>query len=234
MYWRAYGEGCSLIVEFVGLPGSGKTTIAKEIYDRGNIAGNTVDYPLYIFYKKSWISRNVSKLLNIFFFAVVNPLVFLTIIKMVVTSGQKRPSDYFRLSLNSVYIISIIKKFSTSENIVLFDEGILHHGWAIKLGAKKSVDFEKYLRICGPDSIIIHVFCDKEVVKERMINRGKLNSRHKFIKDDLEKSEKLMHECLRYTCGNLISLENSKPGSMVNNADEIVKILESRYEVQGN
>lgn len=137
--------------------------------------------------------------------------------------------DYIRLCFNSLYIFQVVKRYSNDNDIILLDEGVLHHGWAVKIGAIKSFDLDSYLNMSSGNSLVVYVKCDIAVVEARMIERGKSNSRHELIKNNLDSREKIMQECIScLSVESLITLENNGPQHITSNTEEIIELLEKR------
>lgn len=216
-----------MIVEFVGLPASGKTTLAKEIYKISNVNGRKVRYPLYELYRKSWLSRNLLKLFGVLMFVILNPIRAISLVSMIVNSDQSRFLDYFRLIFNNLYIFYIIKKFKSCDDYILLDEGIFHHGWAVQINAKKRFDIEGYIKIFNVEKQkVIHVKCDLKLITERMIARRKLNSRHQNIKKNIYEYEKSMMRTIDVLDDeSILILRNENVIDINNNINTIINYL---------
>lgn len=187
-----------MIVEFIGLPGSGKSTLEKCIYNEGEcIGGKDTKHPLMELDSKKWIKRNLLKFFVILGYAVTKPKKTLEICTTIIESKQKNKYDYIRLIFNSLYIFYMYDTYKNSRDIIFFDEGLVHNSWAIRVNAIREFDVVKYYKIAGITSSLIIVNSNHEIIKTRIALRDNINERIKDIIDNIDCSSKSLDYCVR-------------------------------------
>ena len=201
-----------MIVELIGLPASGKTTISTEIFREEE----NVVYPLNNLYKKSWLVRNLFKAFSIVSFICIHPTRTFRLIELIIQSHQKNKSDYLRLILNNLFIFKIISRYKSHSKVVLFDEGLLHHAWGIQIGAKKEFDYETYLKLAEYETTkIIYISCDTNSLIRRMNERGKLSRRHYEISKNIDSNRAIIEKMLiNVKIDHLLNVNNSNLDSV--------------------
>ena len=189
-----------IIVEFIGFPASGKTTIAKEVYRTLVEEGVQVIYPLYDLYKKPWLTRNIIKAKDVTTYFVNNIGKSMRFIRLLSKYGQIKKRDYIRLTFNNLFLISIQTKYNKSKVICVFDEGTLHHIWALSLGACRSIELQKLLEFYTFPDIIVHVKVKTSILEERYKQRmgsNELNieERHLYVIKNADVENKKLKIC---------------------------------------
>lgn len=178
-----------MIIEFVGLPASGKTSLAKKILLYKSINGIVINYPLFELYVNSWYTRNILKIGHVIKYAFTNYGAFKTDFTNIMKSEQIGRFNLIKISLNYLFFISSYKKYKESKEIILFDEGLFHNLWAISFASKiKDIELlcNKFIeREILPDMV---VFVDCKT--NELIKRLKLRSSNTRIEksEDLERA----------------------------------------------
>lgn len=218
-----------MIVEFIGLPGSGKTTVAKEISRITSKNGLLVEYPLYDLYGEKWIKRNIIKALTILKVIIRLPIKALMLIAIILSSKQKKFTDNFRLIFNNLYLLEKIRYYSKSKKIILFDEGVFHHCWAINIGAEKQVDIDRYLKVFRNCSRkVIYIYCEIDIIANTIHSRDSDNKRMLYIKDNLKDFSIKMEKIVGSVDENsLWSFDNSSRAFHEDTYNQIVKWISS-------
>lgn len=194
-----------MIVEFIGLPASGKTTIAKGIYYNFKQESYNIRYPLLEVYKLSWLKRNLYKSVKVLSYSIKNFNKTFLFSKLIFSYRQVRLGDYFRILFNNIYFFSIQEQYSCSKDIIIFDEGSIHHIWAITLGAVNEVNLQEIIKYYKVADLTIYVKVDEKILKQRNkkritkdedIQKNKLNYRHRYIISNIEKESKNINKIL--------------------------------------
>lgn len=194
-----------MIVDFIGLPASGKTTICKKVYTRLKEESIKINYPLMEIYEIPWGRRNLYKGLKVLSYIVKNFKKTFSFSKIIFSYGQARKIDYFRIIFNNIFLFSIQDKYKNSNEVYIIDEGVIHHIWAITIGALKEIDIIKLLSYYETADLTICVNVSEETINKRNQNRNfknedkqkrRLNDRHKYILSNIDKESKRITKIL--------------------------------------
>ncbi len=115
-----------MIIEFTGLPGSGKSTLCRELEPWLRSQGYEVINWIYHTSNMSKIHRIMHKVKVSSFFLCIHPLFFLRICKVVITSCQTSNKNIISQLLNLVYVFALYRRYRLSRyqnTVVLFDQG---------------------------------------------------------------------------------------------------------------
>jgi len=178
-----------MIVEFIGLPSSGKTTFIKQI-QKHHKGALEIKHPLNELYNKSWFLRNIIKTKFLLSNVFLNKKSIYECIKIFNSiEGVKKGESFKRMFNNIFYIVFYNSIQKSEEKIYMFDEGILHHCWATYLNnnSEKVIDFSTCINLFEPSDLLIYMRMDKEIAIERNMNRNMKNNRkNKLNKRHLE------------------------------------------------
>ncbi|MEC1719112.1 hypothetical protein [Schinkia azotoformans] len=231
-----------MIVEFIGLPASGKTTIAKHIHLQDSIGNKKVKYPLYNIYKYSWFKRNLFKSLSVLKYIVVNPYKSFKLYMAIFKTNQSSWADLIKVYFNYIFLIVNYLKYKNCDDIILFDEGFLHNMWAILYASNNksdSIDLKEFIvNGCLPN-IVIKVDCNAEIIIERLFSR---NSNTRIEKEDniVEKVKNSINEIghiinsARSITGDFnidfFSVDNSKDNDLNIHVENIISFILERLD----
>ena len=158
-----------LIVEFVGNPGSGKSTIINHIYNTKYFEGNSFENKKKFFNFAKIFIFCAHKNIGIFFIIIK----FLTVLKYFLSEDNKK--NYIARLLRFKKLLFILlrmlcKIYYSSENII-FVESILHQ--LINYDCPNEKFFNKILALYGhPKLKLIFLDCPIDESLNRMISRG--------------------------------------------------------------
>jgi adenylate kinase family enzyme len=186
-----------MFIEFIGLPASGKTTIAKEIYKRLNNS-KVVIFPLKTLYEKKLIKRNLYKFGSVALYCLHHLSVLRNVISIIVDSKQRRKLDNFRLSFNLLFFLSVRERYKNEKRIVIFDEGFVHHVWAVSVNSKCKNLHVLFKNIIKKIDVTIKVECPVELIQSRMKTRKDNNERHLDFINNIDEINTVMKNIIEY------------------------------------
>jgi adenylate kinase family enzyme len=215
-----------VIIEFIGLPASGKTTIAKEFNNKISESSKVI-YPLYSLYKKNWIHRNLYKTIFVILFCIPQFNLMKKVISLVIKSRQIQVADNFRLIFNFLFFLSIREKYKNNNNIVIFDEGLVHHIWAVSVNSKFPNPYVLFSEIINKIDLTVKVDCPLDLIKARMERRIDTNNRHFNFINNIERIDDTMQNVIEYYLAEnyitkYISIDNSNQEDINFNVLKIV------------
>lgn len=223
-----------MIFEFIGLPASGKSSLAKELEINAQKNGKIAVYPLDKLYKKSWLSRNLMKPILIVGYFIKNSKKSLKLIRLIMDSKQEKLGDVMRLCINNLFLLRMYNKYYDSKKIVIFDEGVLHHFWAINIGSKNKISLSNYLAIFDSiftDVIVIYVNVESAIISERMLSRKEINRRHLKVFNNIENYYKSMETCITNArLSNVVQLTNNNMKDFEKNKNLINSKMSSKFK----
>jgi broad-specificity NMP kinase len=199
----------TLVVEFVGLPGVGKSTATQLVANGLAAAGTPVrSASLRVNLELPGWRRVVSKSSIGAAEALGRPRHALRVGRMLVGSGQRRRRDVARLWYNWLFLAGLLRRARTRPVVELLDEGIFQLLWSIGLNGGR-----RALRECSstilsgaataaalPDVVVV-VEAPLEVVQARLTSRGSRAGRVDRMTEDerraaLIRGEDLLAEVL--------------------------------------
>ena len=163
-------------IEFLGISGVGKTTIANKIVsDMEDNAINTV-WPWKMVYKENWIIRNIKKGISVLF-GGIRHIGWTGKLAKLLNSLNMNKRDAIKLFFNGVYLKESFSKCRADDNIrYIFDEGIIQYIYAIYL-RKKTEPEEKIIielaQLYGLPDYLYVIRATSKTIYSRLINRGR-------------------------------------------------------------
>lgn len=162
-----------MIVEFCGVSGVGKTTIAKKYYDQLKNDGKDVSWLTYELYaNQTWLRRNIYKgsAVVVFFFTHIRWSIkfFLFLEKHISLKELVKP--YF----NAIFLKCCLDKVKGRSGIYIFDEGIAQHLWSIALRRNQNIDDEdiaSMFKFFGCPDKVISIEADAKIIQQRILHR---------------------------------------------------------------
>ncbi|QZY55340.1 AAA family ATPase [Crassaminicella profunda] len=182
-----------LIIEFVGLPGSGKSTIVNQVVKKcREIEIDIVQPGSEIINETSRVIRNIKKLNPSLKYLIDNQKQSYEFIKGIRKNNIKSIRDHYKMIYYYIFIASMIHKAKVCPKINFLDEGMFQVLWAINFLSKDNnwtYLLEKVVRYDLLPDIIFLVEADKEEVFDRLDKRnsGKLVTNLKKGGSELER-----------------------------------------------
>lgn len=205
------------IIEFLGLPGSGKTTITKELIEELKLLGlHTHDYDkirdLKVF--SDFKIRTVPKLFKFVIFFVRNLYTYQNLVKqsknasVIISQRHKRSLVY----LKTLFILDQLD----NDSIVILEEGLLQNIWSLYLNSSL-VDLTGVLELVHSNLdkydkyTFVFLETDISIAASRIQGRKKTFRQTRFnrMKDDVLKNTLKANENLMYRIKELFKVQYS-------------------------
>lgn len=174
----------SLVVEFLGLPGVGKTTVSKRTAEYLAQWGLTVIEPVRALSDRSGVGSSLrgyrGKSLLVLRELLAHPVHSLRSIRAIGATGQPSLSVLLKIIVNWLMQCSLLRSCRTTRAVHLFDEGIFQALWSIGLegrpGAVRRVGSTLHAALSMPDVVAV-VEADLNAVAQRLQKRKGHESR---------------------------------------------------------
>jgi hypothetical protein len=132
-------ERGSAVIEFVGLAGVGKSTISHRVAEILEQRGWRVEQPTYSVdhEMRAW-QRLLLKLRLVTAEAVFHPASALRSLRAILATRQASAADVIRLTVNWLFMSSLLRKTDRRAGAHIFDEGQLNALWSIGFNARSA------------------------------------------------------------------------------------------------
>lgn len=168
-----------LLIEFVGLPGSGKSTISHEFADALRDSGREVREPVWTNYRLlSERDRRSRKIRIALRESILHRLQAFRGLRSILGTDQSRPADYPSMLLNWFYIAGLCREAARHSGVTVFDQGILQALWSVAYGSSAAtrMSIDEWSCLAGdclpPGSVAVIVEADAATLKARLARRG--------------------------------------------------------------
>jgi len=194
-----------LIVEFLGLPGVGKSTLSHRVAGILRQKGIPVYEPTYVLvYRLRKYKRILRKMLFVGLEVLHNPGHSFLSAKAIVSSKQILSKDVIKTLVTWLYLSSLRQAHSRIAGVHLFDESIHQALWSIGFGAREkelASIANGLLGLNHPSHIVVVVEASLKTIEARLGARLIRHSRlEKKLPDDphiLVRAENLLEEIKR-------------------------------------
>src|SRR5687767_9276111 len=149
-----------LSVEFIGMPGSGKSTLSRRVAERLHAGGITVAQPSYVlahgiarWRRLARKSRRVASEL------IAHPSDALRAARAVRSTRQRRAGDVLKMTFNWLLVSSLLRRRPPAGEVHLHDQGVLQALWSVGFGGAPGAAGRMAARMEGrtplPDVVVI-------------------------------------------------------------------------------
>lgn len=170
------GDGTAT-VEFFGVPGAGKSTIARRLAERLAATGRPVAEPTYeLAHEVSSPRRYLAKSGYAADGTVRRPRRALEAARAIAETGQPSPRALVKTTFNWLYVTGVLESRTPGELQVL-DQGLVQAAWSVGLGAER----DRTAPLCelavdalsrGGTALVVIVDVAPETVRDRLSSRA--------------------------------------------------------------
>jgi hypothetical protein len=161
-------------IEFMGLPGSGKSTIAALLEsDLRRLGIETVSRSVD---HAPFVRRHWERLLRIIRNAGRCRRTYLDALRLILASGQKSPLDFAKVTWNSWHVIALIADCrAAGDAVTIIDQGLFQAIWSIRLSSSRELSAEAcnaLLRSADvTDVLVVNISSEIGVASRRLVTR---------------------------------------------------------------
>lgn len=143
----------TVVIDYYGIPGSGKTTYSHRLAEKYRAAGKRVAEPSYdLDHKKSRIGRKIAKISIAIYMAIWNFQRTKAVIALVKDNGYTRDNGLFNQIVNIFTKLYALEKNYNRCDYIIFDEGLAQSAISLSVcnGVNAAENLEMLLRLAGP------------------------------------------------------------------------------------
>lgn len=167
------------VVEFIGLPGVGKTTLALEV---AKLLGHTL--PVQSAYSRvggrSWMARRLRNTRDIVGLGLRRPRYVVRTARAIRASGQRSLYDGLKVTNNWLSVSALTVGSARTPHVTLFDQGMFQALWSVGYSAEGAGRLERLTHLGTlmpkPD-LLVPVSAELATVVRRLQARGGRESR---------------------------------------------------------
>lgn len=187
----------AIILDFYGLPGSGKTTKAHEIAERYRSQGMRVSEPSYEYdHRMGRYERKIKKTMAAVKVLVRCPKCFCRLVWIARRNGYGLRNGILNQVINISTKLEAVKKYGRNCDYIVFDEGLAQA--AVSLSVNSSLSSKKNLRLIlneldGEFKIMLQkTELDIAEALSRIEQRGTADTRIEKLRSGEEKGQWMM------------------------------------------
>ncbi len=168
-------------LEFVGLPGVGKSTLSHRVAELLQRRGWPVEQPTYSadHEMRAW-QRQLLKVRLVSAEAVLHPGRTATSIRAILATRQAGALDLIRVAANWLFVSSLLRQAQHREALYIFDEGLVGALWSIGFSARSTGTGRVLQELARqrPTPVVVAVMeADVETIAQRLRRRKDGDSR---------------------------------------------------------
>lgn len=238
------------VIELIGVPGAGKTTVARILEDVLRDEGLTpydVVSAARIYARRTWVGRTFASLLAgsllskalwgvylvySWVYALIFAFRYPRLVRQVVTSQRRRPDEadvaerkvlfwYARLIGSYGFLLARAR----SGEVLILDEGFVHRVVQLQTSeveTPSAAAIEQYLRLIPKPTAVIHVTAPRELCLDRIRARGVWP---RYQEDDSSRLQRFVESADRAVEGAVETMDRSGWSvSQVDNSGDVSSI----------
>lgn len=185
------------IVEFIGLPGCGKSTISNNLTALLIKDGFKVNNLSYKIGKMGKTKRFLYKSSFVFLYFTQHPFLFFNYFKFVIKARQSSIKNFITTYINLIFVLSLYDNYNKKSkyDFVLFDQGIFQAFWSVKISSQNYNQLQFKLPLQMSDFIFQIKASNNEIIN-RLKNRPGRQSR--IEKQDTKEMNKTLETYKSY------------------------------------
>ena len=126
----------SAVIEFIGLPGAGKSTLSHRVAEILQQRGWRVEQPTYsVNHEMRTWERLLLKLRLVLAEAIFHPARAVRSVNAILATRQASAADFMGVTVNWLFMSSLLRKSDRRTGVHIFDEGPLNALWSIGFSA---------------------------------------------------------------------------------------------------
>lgn len=238
-----------LSVEFLGLPGVGKSAVSHRVAEILAAHRVPVDQPSYrLAHGSAWPVRFSRKLAHVLREVTLHPASAVRATRVIIASGQPSMTLTVKMLFNWLLISDLIRQGRRTRGVHLYDQGVFQGLWSIGLdGHEGSIDDTARrlaARLPRPDLVTL-VEASLQSVQKRLDQRPGLESRmdslHRERPHILARAATLL-KATQATIGELrdpsgrprfVAIENETPDDLEREAERLASMLQELSDEDG-
>jgi dephospho-CoA kinase len=156
------------LIEFVGLPGSGKTTLAKALGD--DLARAHISRADALADDLSLTRRHLRRALYVLPCLITHPRLIWGVLRRVRASRQGSPQALLKTCWNFWTVIGLTLSARSQGKPLVSDQGVVQAIWSVALSARQDVGdwWEFLVRYEVLPGILVVVHCPVEITSKRL------------------------------------------------------------------
>ena len=175
---RSESAAPAFIVEFVGLPGCGKSIVSHAVAEnlRGSQPGIS-ERSFEIAHRSGALRRRLTKLGFACRSIVQHPRSALALVREIARTGQARWVEAVAKTVDLIFVCGLVSQLSRRPGIHVLDQGFFSGLWSICFRASASVSLERLVAIgtecCGrtPADLVVVLEVEPATAVERLVGR---------------------------------------------------------------
>ena len=164
-----------MIVEFLGISGSGKSFMATQYCHYLGDNGVKYIWPWKSIYANGYIQRNLKKSFAVVKMMITSPNWCFNLFRYLLHQGIYGKRDLPVLFFNGIYLCHAFEKYGKYDGLALFDEGVAQYIWAIHFRNRKNIkedEFEEIRSLYNFPQTLYVVTAKSETILRRMVERN--------------------------------------------------------------
>ncbi len=129
----------SAVIEFIGLPGVGKSTLSHRVAEMLQQRGWRVEQPTYsVDHEMRTWERLLLKLQRVSAEAIFHPASAVRSVRAILATRQASAAGFIGVTVNWLFMSSLLRKADRRTGVHIFDEGPLNALWSIAFSASSA------------------------------------------------------------------------------------------------